>query len=581
MFTQIAMAEKDQIYHRFIWRDGDSSLPVHVYQWYRILFGDKPSPDLAIYAIRFLADQERPNHPRGATILENETYVDDVGFSEGNAEAAACSMGEVDSILKKGKFNIKVWNSNEISIDQNQEENPVDELGHTWDKRRDTFRLKFHRFDSVDVRKLTKRGSLSLVAKTWDPLGIVLPVSIRFRIELQMLWEKGYGWDEVLPEKVAERWENSVHEMQRLYEVDVKRCVKPPDVIGLPQLHCFSDGGNDAYGTCAFLRWETKHGVDVRFVSAKAFVAPLKRKSTPRVELLGALAMSRMTSQIEKALGFQLEFKRFWIDSEVVIYWLLSESSRYKPFVSTRVQEFQDFHPGWRNEVRYVPSNDNSADCLTKPISVELLTDWHEGRFSKFLRDGKETWDSEISLDSIDEETMKDLLEIKAPPPHKKRFMRRRPQKVTNCLVNQEMVTATEHDASEGTSKYGGKIASYYSNWTRIVTAVAFVLKSLKIRRFEDSLLLSPTIVAEATKRIFLWCQEDLHDDVERTAKRFVKLQPFTDSDDFIRAKGRLRNIDLEYGRKHPILLPAEHPSFFSFTTENYCIRAIVWFWQI
>ena len=57
MFNQVAMIEDDQKYHRFLWRNGKKSEPIIVYQWLRVLFGDKPSPDIASFALRFLAER--------------------------------------------------------------------------------------------------------------------------------------------------------------------------------------------------------------------------------------------------------------------------------------------------------------------------------------------------------------------------------------------------------------------------------------------------------------------------------------------------------------------------------------------
>ena len=56
MLNKIAMTESDQYYHRFLWWDGDTKKPTEVYQWLRLLFGDKSSPDLAAYSLKFLAD---------------------------------------------------------------------------------------------------------------------------------------------------------------------------------------------------------------------------------------------------------------------------------------------------------------------------------------------------------------------------------------------------------------------------------------------------------------------------------------------------------------------------------------------
>ena len=116
--------------------------------------------------------------------------------------------------------------------------------------------------------------------------------------------------------------------MNKPAEVELDQCLKPPDARGFPQLHAFSDTGDRGFGTCIFLRWETTDGVKLTFVASKAFVAPLKHKSTPKKELMGAIAMSRLVEEVVKD---SFELKRFWVDSKVVIYWLTSQSSRFIP----------------------------------------------------------------------------------------------------------------------------------------------------------------------------------------------------------------------------------------------------------
>jgi len=65
--------------------------------------------------------------------------------------------------------------------------------------------------------------------------------------------------------------------------------------VGVPQIHGFSDGGEQAYGAVIFLRWKLAGG-DYRcvLVLIKAFVAPLKKKSIPRLELFDCLVFARM-----------------------------------------------------------------------------------------------------------------------------------------------------------------------------------------------------------------------------------------------------------------------------------------------
>ena len=342
MFNQIATIEDDQRYHRFLWRFGDTLSSIRIFQWLRVLFGDKPSPDLAGYAIRFLAAQYKNQHPLGADILDNNTYVDDIVYLVEDSSKANEIADEVDKVLQHGKFSVKYWNSNSLCVDKTSSENIVGVLGHVWDKKNDLIKIKFNSLRKPD--RFTKRSLMGVVARLWDPFGYLIPVTIKYRIHLQKLWQEGLFWDDEITEEQSSIWKENINEMQKLLNFKLTRCLKPEAVMGSPQLHGFSDGGDDAYGTCVFIRWPTTAGVKIMLVAAKAFVAPLKHKTTPRLEPMGAVAMGRLISEIEIALSYQFEYKRFWIDSKIVIYWLKSTSSKYKPFVSSRIQEFQDSH---------------------------------------------------------------------------------------------------------------------------------------------------------------------------------------------------------------------------------------------
>ena len=257
--------------------------------------------------------------------LTDTTYVDDVGYSENNEEQASQVRNEVDILLEKGNFRIKIWNSNSQLIDQNPDEHWVEFLGHKWDKINDVVQVKWSVVLVLDLSIIRKCLVASIVAKIWDPSGYWLPVTIKLRIDLQLLWQLGYDWEEELPEEHAEIWRSNVRMIEKLGNIVVERCLQPANATGPPQLHAFSDGGNLAYGTCVFLRWPTSTGVKIVFVAAKAFVAPLKRKTVPRLELMGAVAMGRLVTEVSQTLlDYKFERSVFWIDSEIVLYWLNS-----------------------------------------------------------------------------------------------------------------------------------------------------------------------------------------------------------------------------------------------------------------
>ena len=111
---------------------------------------------------------------------------------------------------------------------------------------------------------LTKRILMGIVARLWDPFGYLIPVTIKYRIYLQQLWQMGYGWDEIIPVEHSDKWRDCINQIHSLNKFKIPRCLKPDGVNGLPQLHAFSDGGNSAYGTCVYIRWPTVSGIKLQ-----------------------------------------------------------------------------------------------------------------------------------------------------------------------------------------------------------------------------------------------------------------------------------------------------------------------------
>ena len=100
-----------------------------------------------------------------------------------------------------------------------------------------------------------------LVGQLWDPIGLVLPVAIKFRIDLQELWNSAtYDWDEILPARIQSKWKENVQTMNLLLAFEFDRKLKASHAAGVPQVHGFCDEGAKAYGAVIFLRWELMNG---------------------------------------------------------------------------------------------------------------------------------------------------------------------------------------------------------------------------------------------------------------------------------------------------------------------------------
>ena len=117
-------------------------------------------------------------------------------------------------------------------------------------------------------------------------MGLVTPATIEYRIDLQELWSVGYSWDE----ESQTKWMENVQVLNKLLKLEFSRKLNPDNAVGLPEIHGFCNGGERAYGSAIFLRWKLADGnYSGILLMVKALVAPLKKKSVLRLELMGCL----------------------------------------------------------------------------------------------------------------------------------------------------------------------------------------------------------------------------------------------------------------------------------------------------
>ncbi|XP_068675312.1 uncharacterized protein [Montipora foliosa] len=332
MYHRIRIPEADQHVHRFLWRNLQTDREPDVYVTTVLTFGDKPAPAMAQIALRKTADEARKDFPEAAQVLKDNTYMDDICDSVCAEEEARELTKCIDSVLETGGFKVKGWLSNKANSNTDQEErkeaailqgvNEEKVLGVVWNNHTDMFTLKVkpELLLSQEPAMLSKRTILSQVARIYDPIGFASAFLIRAKIGLQELWEKGVGWDEKLPSETQEKWTNLFQEMKSLNGTSFERCLTPPYAVGRPVLCVFSDASEDAFGSCAYARWQLSNGeYDVRFIAAKSRVAPLKRLTIPRLELQGAVLASRLCKTIVDESRFQFEKVILFLDSKIVL----------------------------------------------------------------------------------------------------------------------------------------------------------------------------------------------------------------------------------------------------------------------
>ena len=167
--------------------------------------------------------------------------------------------------------------------------------------------------------------------------------------------------------------------MVQLNGMRFDRCLTPPNAIGQPVLRVFSDASEDAFAACAYARWQLSAGGFIaQFIAAKSRVVPLKKLTIPRLELQHAVLASQLGNTILKESWLKFEKSVFFLDSKIMLAWICSETTRFKPFVSVRDGEIQDnSDPA---QWRHVPGEQNVVDDVSRGTPVESLTGrWQRG----------------------------------------------------------------------------------------------------------------------------------------------------------------------------------------------------------
>lgn len=191
---------------------------------------------------------------------------------------------------------------------------------------------------------LTRRMVLSQVAGIYDPLGLVAPCVLSSKILMRSLYSREVqdGWDEPMSEDIKAKWVQFFRGLNELQTLTFKRCLMPDNAEGDPVLVIFSDGSQQAYGACAYIRWHTNNDTyESSLVIAKNRIAPVKQLSTPRLELCGAVLASRLRRKLVTEMSFRFSKIVHIIDSMIVRAQIQRESYGFGTFVATRVAEIQ------------------------------------------------------------------------------------------------------------------------------------------------------------------------------------------------------------------------------------------------
>ena len=384
--------------------------------------------------------------------------------------------------------------------------------------------------------KPTKRNIIGLSARIYDPLGILSPVTVQFKMLFQDICAAKLNWDEMLSGELLAKWNCLLSSLEKSQPLCIPRCYFN-NFTSSTSCTCslvgFCDASQKAYAAVIFLRMRMADQCVTRLVASKTRVAPLCTQTIPRLELLSALLLACLLSSITQALEPEQVLDRpvCYTDSKITLYWIRRFDKEWKQFVQNRVNEVRSLVPidSWY----HCPGEQNPADLPSRGAHMLQLIDntlWING--PSWISDpGFEPQSSD--LHSVPDECFKEI-RVKDHPAFS--FL-------TQTTSQVEAILNCEH----------------FSTLGRLLKVTAYVMKFVSVLKTK---IKGTSVTAEDIEGAEMyWVQ--VSQKMLTQDKQFglwqQQLGLYCSADGIWRCGGRLQHADLPEPARHPILLHKGH----------------------
>ena len=260
-FLNVSIPESDRDFLRFLWVNDINSneTEIIIRRFTRVAFGTTASQFLLASAISKHLSQYEKTDPLFVEKLLKNLYVDNSINGGNSIEEAYHFYKKSKDCLLKGGFELRKFHSNNPSLQQkiNQIENVVEPiqseglkvLGIEWDKFKDTFIIDLHKiFTNGFNSPVTKRNILRLITSIYDPLGIISPIVVLFKIYFQKLTTLKNNWDTDLNLEMSSEWLKLFNSLQ-FSKFTVQRFYLPSNISLTDRkfdVHGFFDASKNA-----------------------------------------------------------------------------------------------------------------------------------------------------------------------------------------------------------------------------------------------------------------------------------------------------------------------------------------------
>ena len=569
-FLQIGVKEESRDLTRFLWVQNPADMRTVIpreMRFTRVIFGGVSSMAILDNVNRHHLDACEDRYPTTVPLLRNSLYCDDFDGGAKDVETGFNVYSEVKEVYKDAGMDMRKWvtSNKELSARINElesiaegtdltddtptyasmrlnpdEKAPVKVLGIPWDTDTDELCLTLDSLKDYPVGRISKKVLLSGATKPFDPIGILAPVILPLRILFQCVCSKGEKWDSPLPARQQEIWDRFLEEAREFIGVRVPRFYGETS-NGEIMMIGFGDASQSAYAACIYLRFHGKDNeIQTVLVAAKTRVAPVKKTTTPRLELLAALCLSRLTVKIKDELTKSISIQRVicLTDAEIVMNWIQNDGKKYGKYEMNRRDKIRKKVPveHWY----HVPGKLNSADlpsrgCFPRQMQqLEVQRQWLQGM--DWMKDEEENWPIRQDVSYVIPETDEETVEL------------------TSCLVDSQSPPPKWQDVVP---------FKKFNNLSKLVRVVAWSRRFIRNCRCKEKEERKSgeldTDEYEAAKSV---CIQSVQTELKSESgyeKRAASLGLYKDEEGLWRCKGRLGRAKIPFETKFPIIMPRSH----------------------
>ncbi|XP_013855911.1 uncharacterized protein LOC106511713, partial [Austrofundulus limnaeus] len=384
MFHCFIVKESHRNFLRFLWyKDNDMSCEIIEYRMRVHIFGNSPSPSVAIYGLKKAATTGEAEFGTDARrFIERDFYVDDALKSFPTEQEAVHVLRQAQQALACSNLRLHKVTSNRQAVleafppeDRAKDVENLDlcapdlpvqrSLGLLWNVGLDTFTFKV----DEDQKPFTRRGVLSMVNSLYDPLGFLAPITIQGRQILRELTSLTDNWDAPLPDDTKAEWCKWKDSLQKLQSLQIQHPYTSLSTTNAQkrELFIFADASVKAIAAVAYIKVSTSESTEIGFVFGKTKLAPQSGLTIPRLELCAAVLAVEVAELIVAEMDISFDNIEYYTDSKVVLGYIYNQTRRFYVYVHNRVQRIlQSTRP---HQWKYVPSG---LELCAAVLAVEV-----------------------------------------------------------------------------------------------------------------------------------------------------------------------------------------------------------------